>query len=127
MDYRQGKDRHCFIMGFGNFLWTIPYVFLDIFYIFTFSEAVMAKKFIRVLVSALVLTALALSIAAPVYAFEGRGGDAVTIGKNGRARAEVHGKLITVEGEVDGNLFGQEQIVIRNSGSGTRKAVSGEK
>ena len=42
--------------------------------------------------------------------------NSVTIGKNGRARAEVHGKLITVEGEVDGNLFGQEQIVIRNSG-----------
>ncbi len=43
--------------------------------------------------------------------------NSITIGRSGRARAEVHGKLITVEGEVEGNLFGQDQIVIRNCGS----------
>ncbi len=43
--------------------------------------------------------------------------NAVTIGKNGRAKAEIHAKVITVEGEVEGNLYGLDQIIIRNSGS----------
>ena len=40
----------------------------------------------------------------------------VTIGKNGRAKADICGKVIFVEGEVEGNLYGQEQIILRNSG-----------
>jgi len=44
----------------------------------------------------------------------------VTIGKNGRVRADVFGRVVNVEGEVDGNVFAQEQAVLRQSG-----AVSG--
>ncbi len=41
----------------------------------------------------------------------------VTIAKQGRAQADVFGKVISVEGEVEGNLFGEERIVIRQSGN----------
>ncbi len=41
----------------------------------------------------------------------------VTIGKQGRAQADVYGKVISVEGEVQGNLFGEDRIVIRESGN----------
>ena len=40
----------------------------------------------------------------------------VTIGKSGRVRADVYGRTISVEGEVEGNLFADEQIVVRHSG-----------
>ncbi len=40
----------------------------------------------------------------------------VTVGPSGRVKADIHGRNIRVEGEVDGNLFGQEEIVIRASG-----------
>jgi cytoskeletal protein CcmA (bactofilin family) len=40
----------------------------------------------------------------------------VTIGKSGRVRADVWGRTISVEGEVEGNLFADEQIVVRSSG-----------
>jgi len=40
----------------------------------------------------------------------------VTIGRSGRVRADVYGSSICVEGEVNGNLFGEEQVVIRQSG-----------
>jgi cytoskeletal protein CcmA (bactofilin family) len=39
----------------------------------------------------------------------------VTIGKNGRVKADVYGKVITIEGEVHGNLFGEDQLVLRQS------------
>jgi cytoskeletal protein CcmA (bactofilin family) len=39
----------------------------------------------------------------------------VGIGKNGRVAADIFGKVITVEGEVHGNLYGEEQIVLRHS------------
>jgi len=39
----------------------------------------------------------------------------VTVGKSGRIKADVFGKMITVEGEVEGNLFGEEQLVLRQS------------
>jgi len=39
----------------------------------------------------------------------------VTVGKSGRIKADVYGKTITVEGEVEGNLFGEEQLVLRQS------------
>jgi len=41
----------------------------------------------------------------------------VTIGKNGRVKADVFGRVVTVEGEVDGNVFAQEQAVLRQSGA----------
>ncbi len=41
----------------------------------------------------------------------------VTIAKNGRVKADVYGKLVTVEGEVEGKLFGQDQIVVRSCGT----------
>jgi cytoskeletal protein CcmA (bactofilin family) len=41
----------------------------------------------------------------------------VTIGKNGKVRADVFGKVVTVEGEVDGNVFAQEQAILRQSGA----------
>jgi cytoskeletal protein CcmA (bactofilin family) len=40
----------------------------------------------------------------------------VTIGKDGRVKADIFGRLIQVEGEVRGNLFGDEQIVVAGSG-----------
>jgi cytoskeletal protein CcmA (bactofilin family) len=39
----------------------------------------------------------------------------VTIGSNGRVKADVHGKMVVVEGEVEGDLRGQEQIILRQS------------
>jgi len=39
----------------------------------------------------------------------------VTVGKSGRIKADVFGKVITVEGEVEGNLYGEEQLVLRQS------------
>jgi cytoskeletal protein CcmA (bactofilin family) len=41
----------------------------------------------------------------------------VTIGKNGRVKADIYGKLISVEGEVEGNLHGMDQIIVRTSGN----------
>jgi cytoskeletal protein CcmA (bactofilin family) len=41
----------------------------------------------------------------------------VTIGKNGRVHADVYGNTVIVEGEVDGNLFAQQQAVLRQSGA----------
>ncbi len=40
----------------------------------------------------------------------------VTIGRTGRIKAAVYGRSITIEGEVQGNLFGEERIVLRQSG-----------
>ena len=39
----------------------------------------------------------------------------ITVGKNGRVKADLYGKVITVEGEVHGNLYGEEQLVLRQS------------
>ncbi len=41
----------------------------------------------------------------------------VTIGKNGRVKADIYGKLVTVEGQVEGNLFGHEQIIVCGTGN----------
>ncbi|HYQ83401.1 MAG TPA: polymer-forming cytoskeletal protein [Rubrobacter sp.] len=41
----------------------------------------------------------------------------VTVGKNGRVRADVFGRVVTIEGEVDGNVFAQEQAFLRQSGA----------
>jgi cytoskeletal protein CcmA (bactofilin family) len=39
----------------------------------------------------------------------------VTIGKSGRVKADIYGKVICVEGEVQGNLYGDEQLVLRQA------------
>ena len=40
---------------------------------------------------------------------------AVTIGAKGRVSAGVHARLISIEGEVDGNLVAEEMIVLKKS------------
>jgi cytoskeletal protein CcmA (bactofilin family) len=40
----------------------------------------------------------------------------VTVGPSGRVKADIRGRTIRIEGEVDGNLSGQEEIVICSSG-----------
>ncbi|MEM1247054.1 MAG: polymer-forming cytoskeletal protein [Acidobacteriota bacterium] len=40
----------------------------------------------------------------------------VTIGTPGQVNASVYGKAVTVEGTVEGDLFGSDEIVIRKSG-----------
>lgn len=42
--------------------------------------------------------------------------NSVTVGSEGRVKADVFSKSICIEGQVEGNLFGEEQIVIRKSG-----------
>lgn len=39
----------------------------------------------------------------------------VTIGKSGRVKADVAGRTIVVMGEVDGSLYAEEQIVLRQA------------
>jgi cytoskeletal protein CcmA (bactofilin family) len=40
----------------------------------------------------------------------------VTVGDKGRIKADVHAKSIHVAGEVEGNLFGDDEVVLRESG-----------
>ena len=40
----------------------------------------------------------------------------VTVGESGRVKADVFSKSICIEGEVQGNLFGEDEVVIRRSG-----------
>lgn len=40
----------------------------------------------------------------------------VTVGKNGHVKADIHAKSIRVAGEVKGNLFGEDEVVIQQSG-----------
>jgi len=39
----------------------------------------------------------------------------VTVGKNGRVNADISGRTIVVLGEVNGDMFGEEQIILRQS------------
>jgi cytoskeletal protein CcmA (bactofilin family) len=41
----------------------------------------------------------------------------VTVGKNGKVKADIYGKKSTIEGEVQGNLYGEEQLVLRQTGT----------
>lgn len=43
--------------------------------------------------------------------------NSVTVGKNGRIKGDIYAKMIAVEGNVEGNLFGDEQLRIRQSGT----------
>ena len=40
----------------------------------------------------------------------------VTVGRTGKVQADIYAKNVTIEGEVKGNLFASEQIVLRKSG-----------
>ena len=40
----------------------------------------------------------------------------VTVGQSGKIKADIYGKSIRVEGAVDGNLYGGQEVVIRASG-----------
>ena len=40
----------------------------------------------------------------------------VTVGQKGRVKADIFSKSICVEGEVHGNLFGEDNVTIRRSG-----------
>ena len=48
----------------------------------------------------------------------------VTVGRSGRLTADVYGKRVVVEGEVAGNLYGVEEVVVRQAGSVQGSAVS---
>ena len=41
----------------------------------------------------------------------------VTVGRNGKVKADVSGRVVTIEGEVDGNVFAQEQAILRQAGA----------
>ena len=41
----------------------------------------------------------------------------ITVGKKGQIKADIYGKVITVEGKVEGNLYGEEQLIVRQSGN----------
>ena len=41
----------------------------------------------------------------------------ITVGKSGHVKADMYGRVISIEGEVEGNLYGGEQILVRQSGS----------
>lgn len=41
--------------------------------------------------------------------------NSVTVGSKGRVAAEIHARAIHIEGEVDGNLTAEEQVVLRKS------------
>lgn len=40
----------------------------------------------------------------------------VTVGKEGRIRANIYGRTVHIEGEVKGHLFGEQEVIIRASG-----------
>ncbi len=48
----------------------------------------------------------------------------VTVGKNGHIKADIFAKTITVEGTVEGNLYGEEQLIVRQSGTVRGNIVS---
>jgi cytoskeletal protein CcmA (bactofilin family) len=41
--------------------------------------------------------------------------NAVTVGSGGRVKADITGRIITIEGNVEGNLNAKEQIILRGS------------
>jgi cytoskeletal protein CcmA (bactofilin family) len=43
--------------------------------------------------------------------------NSITVGKNGQVKADLHGKVIVIEGNVQGNLFGEDKIVVKKSGN----------
>lgn len=48
----------------------------------------------------------------------------VTIGKKGQIKADIYGKIIIIEGTVEGNLYAEERLIVRPSGTVTGKIDS---
>jgi cytoskeletal protein CcmA (bactofilin family) len=48
----------------------------------------------------------------------------LTIGKDGKIKADVHAKAITVDGNMDGDLYGSERVSIRKSARVTGNIVA---
>jgi len=40
----------------------------------------------------------------------------VTVGRTGKVKADIYGKIISIEGEVEGDLYGGDKIIVRESG-----------
>jgi cytoskeletal protein CcmA (bactofilin family) len=40
----------------------------------------------------------------------------VTVGQKGRVKADIHASAIHIAGQVEGNLFGDDEVVLRESG-----------
>ncbi len=40
----------------------------------------------------------------------------VTVGPSGQVKADIYGKSIRIEGKVTGNLFGEQDVIVRASG-----------
>ena len=40
----------------------------------------------------------------------------ITVGKTGRVKANIYGKIISIEGEVHGDLYGEDKIIVREAG-----------
>jgi cytoskeletal protein CcmA (bactofilin family) len=119
-------------MDAGNFLSAIAYIFWMFCINFCFG-GVMLKNHVRILVSVLLLAVLALSVATPVAAFDGRGGDEIVIGKeevvnddlyvgasnftmDGTVKGDVlaSGEVMTINGTVEGDVMAAGQTVIIN-------------
>lgn len=47
----------------------------------------------------------------------------LTIGKNGSVKADINARVITIEGTVEGDLLGDEAVVIKSSGRVTGNAT----
>jgi cytoskeletal protein CcmA (bactofilin family) len=43
-------------------------------------------------------------------------GQGVTVGKSGKVKADIHARTIRIEGQVRGDLFGEQEVVIETSG-----------
>jgi len=43
-------------------------------------------------------------------------GQAVTVGKSGKVKADIHARTVRVEGTVRGDLFGEQEVIIETSG-----------
>jgi len=52
------------------------------------------------------------------------GGQDVTVGKSGKVQADIHAKSIRIEGEVVGDLYGEQEIIIEASGQVTGNLVA---
>ena len=50
--------------------------------------------------------------------------NSLTIGKDGKIRADVHAKVITVDGNMDGDLYGAERVSIRKTARVTGNIVA---
>lgn len=48
----------------------------------------------------------------------------VTVGPEGRVKADISGRTVTIEGEVEGNVRGQEQVALRSASKVTGDIVA---